>query len=312
MAIGVGLGMAAFTFSSAEGYWRWVKRCDEAGVDSLWQTDRLVSREPFLECMSTMAALAGATKKVKFGMNVASMGLRDPLQTAKQCSTIDYLSGGRLPPAFGLGSNRSRDFIATGTATKARGQRMNEALEIMSRLWTEDEVTFEGKHYQYEKAVVSPRPVQNPLPLWVGGSSDAAIERTAKYGTGWQAAADSPAEAGVVVDKILLATEKHGRSIDHDHFGAAMGVRFGSWDEEPVKKMGADFEKRLGKPAKEGFIVGGADEMLDRIQQYADHGISKFILRPIGAGDAEMEDQTEQLIEKVLSRVKELREPKRG
>ena len=49
MAIGVGLGMAAFTFSSAEGYWRWVKRCDEAGVDSLWQTDRLVSREPFLE-----------------------------------------------------------------------------------------------------------------------------------------------------------------------------------------------------------------------------------------------------------------------
>jgi len=116
----------------------------------------------------------------------------------------------------------------------------------------------------------------------------------------------------VVVDKILLASEKHGRSIDHDHFGAAMGVRFGSWDEEPVKKMGADFEKRLGKPAKEGFIVGGADEMLDRIQQYADHGISKFILRPIGAGDAEMEDQTEQLIEKVLSRVKELREPKRG
>ena len=64
MAIGVALGMATYTFSSAEGYWRWVKRCDEAGVDSLWQTDRLVSKEPFLECMSVMAGLAGATKSV--------------------------------------------------------------------------------------------------------------------------------------------------------------------------------------------------------------------------------------------------------
>ena len=240
-------------------------------------------------------------------MNVASMGLRDPLQTAKQCSTIDYLSGGRLLPAFGLGSNRSRDFIATGTATKARGQRMNEALEIMNRLWNEEEVTFEGKHYHYEKACISPRPVQSPLPIWVGGSSDAAIERTAKYGTGWQAAADSPEEAGIVIDKILIASEKHGRPIDHDHFGAAVGVRFGSWDEEPVKQLAADFEKRLGKPAKEGFVVGGADEMLDRMQAYATKGVSKFILRPIGSGDSEMEDQTEQIIEKVLSRVKELK-----
>ena len=76
--------------------------------------------------------------------------------------------------------------------------------------------------------------------------------------------------------------------------------------------MAADFEKRLGKPAREGIVIGGADEMLERIQAYADQGVSKFILRPIGAGDAEMEDQTEQLIEKVLSRVNELNDPARG
>ena len=94
MAIGIGLGLATYTFSTAEGYWRWVKYCDRAEVDSLWQTDRLISKEPFLECMSVMAGLAGTTKKIKFGMNVASLGLRDPLQTAKQCATIDYLSEG--------------------------------------------------------------------------------------------------------------------------------------------------------------------------------------------------------------------------
>ena len=308
MTIGIGLGLATYTFSTAEGYWQWVKRCDTAGVDSLWQTDRLISNEPFLECMSVMAGLTGSTKTIKFGMNVASLGLRDPLQTAKQCATIDYLSGGRLLPAFGLGSNRSRDFIASGTSTKARGQKMNEALEIMNRLWTGEEVTFEGRHYQYDKASIRPCPVQVPLPLWIGGSSDAAIERTAKYGTGWQASFDTPEEAGVIVDKILVAAVKQGRSIDIDHFGAGFGVRFGSWDEEPVKKMAADFEKRTGKQAARGLVVGGSDEILERIQAYVDRGVSKFILRPIGNGDAEMEEQTEQIIEEILSKISDFQE----
>ena len=307
MAIGIGLGLAKYTFSTAEGYWRWVKCCDRAEVDSLWQTDRLISKEPFLECMSAMAGLAGVTKRIKFGMNVASLGLRDPLQTAKQCATIDYLSEGRLLPAFGLGSNRSRDFIASGTSTKARGQRMNEALEIMNRLWTQEDVTFKGKYFEYDKASIMPRPVQVPLPLWIGGSSDAAIERTAKFATGWQGSFETPEESRVIVDKIQSAAIKQGRSIDSDHFGTGFGVRFGSWDEEPVKKMAADFEKRTGKEAVRGFVVGKADEILARIQSYADCGVSKFILRPAGAGDAEMQEQTEQIIEEVLSKTSHLR-----
>jgi probable F420-dependent oxidoreductase len=309
MTIGLGLGMATYTFSSAKVYWNWVKRCDEAGIDSLWQTDRLVSKEPFLECLTVMAGLAGATKKIKFGMNVASLGLRDPLMTAKQCATIDYLSDGRLLPAFGLGSNRSKDWIASGTATKARGQRMNEALEIMTSLWEGQEVSYQGKHFQYDKACISPLPAQKPLPIWIGGSSDAAIERSGRYGTGWQAAFDTPAEAGEVVQKILVSAKKNGRPIDKDHFSAAFGVRFGNWNEEPVKKMAADFESRTGKEASRGLVVGGGDEILERIQDYVNHGVYKFILRPIGNGDAEMQDQTEQIIEKVLAKVSELKEP---
>ena len=104
MGVGVGLGLAEFTFAGARGYWDWVGMCEERGVDSIWQTDRLASKQPFLECMTTMAALAGATKKLKFGMNVASAGLRDPLLLAKQCATVDMLSEGRLLPAFGIGS----------------------------------------------------------------------------------------------------------------------------------------------------------------------------------------------------------------
>ena len=98
MSIAIGIGIAEFPFSSAEAYWRWVEMAEAGGIDSIWQTDRLVSRAPFLECMTAMAAIAGATKRLKFGMNVASVGLRDPLLLAKQCATVDFLSGGRILP----------------------------------------------------------------------------------------------------------------------------------------------------------------------------------------------------------------------
>ena len=97
-----------------------------------------------------MAALAGGTKRLKFGMSVASLGLRDPVVTAKACATIDVLSDGRLLPAFGVGSARSRDYAATGTPTKGRGRRTDEGLEILSRLWSEETVSFEGQHYRLD------------------------------------------------------------------------------------------------------------------------------------------------------------------
>ena len=77
MSVAVGLGLMEFPFDGAASYWRWVDLCEAGGVDSLWQTDRLLSREPMLECMTAMAALAGRTRRIKFGMNVVSLALRD-------------------------------------------------------------------------------------------------------------------------------------------------------------------------------------------------------------------------------------------
>ena len=144
MTISAGVGIANFNFDDARGFWRWVDLCDAGGVDSIWQSDRIIGADGGLECMSVMAALAGGTRRIKFGMNVASLGLRDPVLTAKQCATIDVLSEGRLLPAFGIGSSFSRDYVATGTPTKGRGRRMDEGLEILTGLWTGKPVSFEG------------------------------------------------------------------------------------------------------------------------------------------------------------------------
>lgn len=306
MTISAGIGIANFSFDDARGFWKWVDLCDAGGVDSIWQSDRIISKDSALECMSVMAALAGGTRRVKFGMNVASLGLRDPVLTAKQCATIDVLSEGRLLPAFGIGSARSRDYVATGTPTKRRGLRMDEGLEIISRLWSEDEVSFDGQCYQLDRASIAPKPAQQPLPLWVGGSAAKAIERTARWGTGWQAGIDAAPEVGPVVAAIKDKTAEFGRTIDEDHFGAGFGFRFGHADEPIVARHNEVLSKRLGRDPSGYAAIGGSDQIMALLNEFRAAGIHKFILRPIASGTDEMIHQTKRMIEEVLPRVAEL------
>jgi len=283
MTVGAGIGIANFTFDDARGFWRWVDLCDNGGVDSIWQSDRLVSGDANLECMSVMAALAGATKNIKFGMNVASLGWRDPVLMAKTCATIDYLSEGRLLPAFGVGSARSKDFSATGKPTKGRGVRTDEALQIMAELWQTGASSFSGTYYQLDGVEIAPRPTQKRLPLWVGGSAAKAIERTARWGTGWQAGIESPEEIAPVISAIKAKAREFDRSIDEDHFGAGFAFRFG------------------------GFLAAGdTNDIVALLHKFHAAGAHKFVLRPMATGTYDMLEQTRLMVEHLLPAVAEL------
>lgn len=308
MSINAGLGIANFPFEDSRGFWRWVDLCESGGIDSLWQSDRIISTEAHLECMSVMAALAGATSQIKFGMNVASLGLRDPVLTAKACATIDVLSNGRLLPAFGVGSALSRDYIATNTPTKGRGKRTAEGLEILSRLWRETEVTFHGKYYQLDAATIAPRPVQNPLPLWVGGSAAQAVDRTARWGTGWQAGIESPEQVAPIIDAIKAALPKYNRSIDEDHYGAGFAFRFGDSDEAIVKQYEDVLRTRLKREPKDLFAVGNNEDILALAAKFHKAGVHKFILRPIASDADDMIKQTRMFIENTLPNFKSIGE----
>ncbi|MCC5871320.1 MAG: LLM class flavin-dependent oxidoreductase [Gammaproteobacteria bacterium] len=303
MTISAGIGIGNFPFADGAGFWRWVDLCEAGGIDSIWQSDRLVGNEPNLECMSVMAALAGATQRMKFGMNVASLGLRDPFILAKQCATIDVLSNGRLLPAFGVGSALGSDYGARGVPTRGRGQRTDEGLELISRLWREESVDFEGRHYQYRGASISPRPLQNPMPLWTGGSADAAVERSARFSTGWQAGIDTPEQVEPVIRAIKARATELGRSIDEDHFGAGFGFRFGAEADAVSRRYRTALEKRLGKDPTPYVAIGDSEVIIERIRAYHAAGAHKFILRPMAADTDDMIDQTRQLIEQVLPAV---------
>jgi len=306
VSVRVGLGFAGFPFSSPAAFWDWIDLCESSDVDSVWLSERLISAQPALEPMTALAAIAGRTRRLKFGMNAIVLPFRDPLVLAKECATLDFISDGRLLPMFGVGSDTIPEWKATSRSPSDRGRRSNEMIQLLTRLWSEDAVTYQGKFYSYFEASISPKPKQQPLPLWIGGTSEAAIERTARLGSGWLGGSgQTPAQAGRIVAAIQSRAAVARRSIDPDHFGVGVPFRFGSWNEPVVQRNATALRDRFGPEfdPKAVMAVGDAAAMLSVVQAFTEAGISKFVFRPIAASDAEIMSQTRRLVTEVVPQV---------
>ena len=301
MAIRIGFGLLNYPFDDGAAFFRWVELLEKSRVDSVWQSDRLISTDNYLESLSALAALAGCTERIKFGMNAIVVPLRDPLVLAKQCATIDFLSKGRLLPMFGVGYPAAAEWAATGRSAEHRGSIANEMFELIARLWNEESVTFAGRFFQYKNATIAPRPVQQPMPLWIGGTSDAAIKRTGKLGSGWIGGIASVAEVAATIAGIKLEALKHGRTIDADHYGTSLAYRIGSPDDEQVRN--SPFVKRTGIGENVNlnplFCIGSSADLTARLREYVAVGASKFVLFPIAAGEKDMIEQTRRVIDEV-------------
>jgi alkanesulfonate monooxygenase SsuD/methylene tetrahydromethanopterin reductase-like flavin-dependent oxidoreductase (luciferase family) len=236
-------------------------------------------------------------------MNVLSAAFRDPVLVAKQCATIDFLSCGRLLPAFGIGSPKAPEWQALSIPTRARGARTDEALDIIRRLWQGETLDYDGDHFQIRQARIDPLPVQSRLPLWIGGGSPPAIRRTARIGTGWLGGPETAAEAAHVVAAIKSELAATGRTIDNDHYGTGFPVYLGSRESPVIARAMHAYTERTGRDAAAVFAVGTPAEITDHIADYVAAGVFKFVLRPIAADADEMLAQTRAIIEDVIPSV---------
>jgi probable F420-dependent oxidoreductase len=305
MSVRIGLTLGAFPFSDAAGFWRWVDVCEAGSIDSIWLSDRLVGAALSLEPLSALAAIAGRTRRLKIGSDVIVLPTREPVLLAKQCATIDYLSDGRFLPAFGVGADQAPEWTALGVRREGRGGRANEMLRLMNRLWTEDDVSFAGTDFSCEHVTITPKPKQSPLPVWIGGTSNAAIERTARYGHGWIGGSVSPpAVTGRIVVAIRARSAELGRPIAEDHYGVGFNFRFGRWDEPIVQRTVQQAAARAAGIDPSAYMaVGDANAIVNLVQSYQAAGISKFVLRPLASSEDEMLEQTRRLAEDVIPRV---------
>jgi|SRR5579862_9689674 len=140
---------------------------------------------PFYDPFLALAWLAGVTEKIELGTTVTILPYRHPLQTARIAANLDQLSGGRFILGVGAGWAR-QEFEALGVPFDHRGEVTKEDLEVIKKCWTNDVVSHAGRWVSFQDVHTGPRPLQSPHPpIWVGGSSDAALRRAVHYGDGW-------------------------------------------------------------------------------------------------------------------------------
>jgi alkanesulfonate monooxygenase SsuD/methylene tetrahydromethanopterin reductase-like flavin-dependent oxidoreductase (luciferase family) len=159
-----------------------IVRAEELGYDSVWTSEHHFTEDGYLpSSLLLLAAVASRTRSVRLGTLVLLLPLHHPLRVAEDAAVLDILSGGRLDLGVAAGY-RVEEFQGFEIPKKERGSRMDEALEILQRSWSEGAFSFSGKHYRFENLNLTPKPLQNPLPLYVGGQSRGAIERAARFG----------------------------------------------------------------------------------------------------------------------------------
>ena len=169
------------------------RHAEARGLDSLWVTDhvivpsqaRIIYREDMLDPLAVLPWLAGVTSRIALGTSVVILPYRSPIPVAKLLASVDVLSGGRLMVGAAIGWMEG-EFDALGVPFKERVSRSEEALELFRTLWTQEHPEIETKHHHLHDVTFSPMPLQKPRPpLYVGGNSEGALRRVARFGDGW-------------------------------------------------------------------------------------------------------------------------------
>ncbi|HEY2989597.1 MAG TPA: LLM class flavin-dependent oxidoreductase [Candidatus Binatia bacterium] len=273
------------------------KKCDEMGLDSVWDLDRIVYDN--LEPLTLLAAAAAVTSKIRLGTSVLLAALRHPTLLAKIVSTLDFLSSGRITLGIGFGS-RENDFTSVEIPYEHRGSRAEELVGLVKRLWTEENVTYKGRFYQIDNVTIGPPPVQTPHPpIWMGGSAETALKRAARLADGYICGSSAIPEFPRVWEKITAFAASAGR--DPAKIAKA-GLTFMAIDDDKAKAVAACeayLNRYYGKvrlDVEKTLVVGSAEACAERIRAAFANGLETLI---VGAVIPDLK-QLDLLGEKIL------------
>jgi probable F420-dependent oxidoreductase len=233
---------------------------EQLGFESVWMPEHLVlpvemTRSPYpgqehppvppstpvFDVFAYLAFLAGRTARIRLATHVYNLALRHPFVAARAVQTLDIVSGGRVELGIGAGWLES-EWVAAGLDFATRGARLDEALDVCTRLWSEDVVEHHGTHFDFAAVMFAPKPVQKPWPpIHVGGESPAALRRAARAGDGWVGMAHTLDSVGEPVTRLRALCKEYGRS------GAGCEVSVGGpvtsrddvhrWEEAGVDRL---------------------------------------------------------------------------
>lgn len=269
--IGVGAGVGGLDDHGAFG--AFCRDIEAQGFDSIWLSE--VLSRPVIDPLVGLAHAAGVTRKLKLGTTMVLPG-RNPVRLAKELATLDRLSEGRLLVTFVPGIKQPEELAALGVDAAERGPMMDEMMPLLRRLWSEPSVTHQGPFHSFEAVTVDPKPLQEPLEMWVGGTAQRALRRTGELSDGWLPAFCTPQEAAEGRAVVEASAEAAGRQISPEHFGVSLGYASGELSPTVRKLVAA---RRPGiDPAT--LIPVGLDALRVTVESFLEVGFSKFVVRP--------------------------------
>ncbi|MFP6836555.1 MAG: TIGR03560 family F420-dependent LLM class oxidoreductase [Pseudomonadales bacterium] len=284
ISLGVHVGQQNMAMDTMRALWR---KLDSNGVDWISAWDHFYEAppkggtEPHFEALATLGALAAETQNARIGCLVFYVGYRNPTLLAKAATTLDHITGGRFELGIGAGWH-VWEASAYGFAFPDIGTRLDmleEAAQIIRQMLTQDRTNFSGKHYQVDNASCLPKPVQERLPIWIGGVGEKrTLKLVANFADGWNAAYLSPQEFARVNEVLNHWCEDESR--DPSSLKRAVNVMFNlGMDDNDLKRQHESFSADWGEMAgrvAEGALLCTPDRAVDRIMEYVAAGADEI------------------------------------
>jgi probable F420-dependent oxidoreductase len=284
------------------GLRRYLARAEELGFESAWTQEQLLGSMPHLGAIETMTFAAACTERLRLGCAVFVTPLHNPVHLAKSLATLDQLSRGRLDVGVGTGGRR-RPFAAFGIGPEHLVGRFSEGLRLMKALWTETDLTFDGRFWQLSGANMEPKPFQKPHPpIWFGGSHPDALRRAVRHGDAFFGAGSTTTAAFAEQVRVLRA-ELAAQDRDPATFPIAKRVYI-AVDDDPARardRMSDALNRLYG-----GFnlpdlmpvtVTGTPRDCVTGLRAVVDAGAEMILFTPL----FDQSEQMERLAAEVMS-----------
>ncbi len=283
------------------------RSAEAAGIDGLFAGDHVTFYGNGNDGLINLAAVAAVTERIQLMTSVFLLALRHPTPVALQCAMIDQLSLGRFILGVGIGGEDANEWFACGIDPKTRARRTDESLEILRSLWTQEETTFDGKYFKLNKVRMQPKPFREEgVTLHIGGRSDAALRRVARFGDAWISIWVSARRMQEAREKIDEWAAQEGRD------GSKIGMGIQLWH---AVGDGREAKERLAR-RMQGFYkipydrferyspAGTAEQIAEFIAPYIEAGCSHLNLLAVQSSPEETVEAGIAVKEAVLKMVK--------
>jgi probable F420-dependent oxidoreductase len=257
-------------------------RAEALGFRDLWVTENSLDHVFCFDPVVVLTYAAAVTSKIRLGASVVVLQIHSPLMVAHQWACLDYVSGGRA--ILGVGIGREHHYRQFEVSQEGRVGRFREELDVIRALWSEEKVTYQGRFYHLKDETMAPKPVQQPLPVWMGVGHPNAIRRTARLADGWMGSGGSRiADFGAAVPMLKEALAAQGR--DPENFPISKRL-FMAVDERPEvakRELLRWFTEVYHNPPGIDIcgIYGTPEQVRGRLEEIVAMGANHLLLNPV-------------------------------